>query len=106
MRMQAVWNGKVLAESDETIVVEGNHYFPPSSVAQAHFKHSDHHTTCHWKGVASYFDLEVDGQRNPNAAWYYPEPSQAAEKIRDYVGFWQGVRVVPAAEPEATTPGD
>jgi len=104
MRMLAVWNGSVLAESDETIVVEGNHYFPPASIQRDHFKSSDHHTTCHWKGVASYFDLEVDGQLNRNAAWYYPDPSQAAEKIKDYVGFWKGVRISPAGEAESVRP--
>lgn len=104
--MQAIWNGKVLAESDETIVVEGNHYFPPYSVVQAYFKPSDHHTTCHWKGVASYYDVEVDGMSNRNAAWYYPEPSQAAEKIKNYFGFWHGVRVVPGAEQEFARASD
>jgi uncharacterized protein (DUF427 family) len=100
MRMKAVWSGVVLAESDETIVVEGNHYFPPSSMDRAFFKPTDHHTVCHWKGVASYYDIEVEGRLNRNAAWTYPDPSPAAHKIKDYVGFWHGVRVVPATEQE------
>jgi len=106
MRMQAIWNGEVLAESDETIVVEGNHYFPPSSIIQAHFKPSDHHTVCSWKGLASYHHVEVDGKRNSNAAWYYPDPSQAADKIKGYVGFWHGVQVVPAGEREVARSED
>jgi uncharacterized protein (DUF427 family) len=91
--MKAVWNGVVLAESDETIVVEGNHYFPASSVSRQHFRVSDHHTTCPWKGQASYYDVVVGDQVNPNAAWYYPAASQAAKKIEGYVAFWRGVRV-------------
>jgi uncharacterized protein (DUF427 family) len=104
--MQAIWNGRVLADSDQTIVVEGNHYFPPASIVSSYFRPSDHHTVCHWKGVASYYDVDVEGRRNPDAAWYYPDPSRAAEKIKDYVGFWHGVQVVPAAdqEPPGTKP--
>lgn len=98
--MQAIWKGKVLADSDETVVVEGNHYFPPSAINRDHFKPSDHHTVCHWKGIASYHHVEVDGERNLNAAWYYPDPSPAAEKVRDCIGFWHGVRVVRAEESE------
>lgn len=90
---RAVWNATVLAESDETILVEGNHYFPPDTLRREYFRDSERHTVCHWKGVASYYDVEVDGQRNPAAAWYYPDPSTAAEPIKNYVGFWHGVRV-------------
>lgn len=98
--MQAIWSGEILAESDETIVVEGNHYFPPSSIVPTYFVPSDHHTVCHWKGVASYYDILVEGMRNPDAAWYYPDTSEAAAMIKDYVGFWHGVQVVPAPEQE------
>jgi uncharacterized protein (DUF427 family) len=90
---KAIWNGKVIAESDETIIVEGNHYFPPDSVDPAYLSSSEHHTTCHWKGVASYYDVAVDGQVNQNAAWYYPTPSDAAGQIKDYIAFWHGVKV-------------
>jgi uncharacterized protein (DUF427 family) len=91
--MKAVWNGKVLAESDETVVIEGNHYFPPESVNREYLRESDHHTRCPWKGLASYYDLVVDGEINENAAWYYPEPSEAAQEIKDHVAFWRGVEV-------------
>jgi len=90
---RAVWNGAVLAESDDTIVVEGNHYFPADSVDRTYFRDSDAHTVCYWKGVASYYDVEVEGQTNPRAAWYYPDPSDAAASIKDYVAFWRGVKV-------------
>ena len=90
---KAIWQDAVLAESDETVIVEGNHYFPVKSLAKEHFKPSDAHTSCHWKGLASYYDIEVDGQVNPNAAFYYPEPSPAAAQIKDHVAFWKGVRV-------------
>ena len=94
--MQARWNGVVLADSDQTIVVENNHYFPPQSLHQEYFKPSDSHSTCVWKGEASYYHIEVDGKVNEDAAWYYPEPSEAAAKlgIKDYVAFWRGVEVV------------
>ncbi len=95
MRMQAIWKDEVLAESDQTIVVEGNHYFPPQSINKALFKENDRHTVCPWKGLASYYDVEVDGQVNRSAAWFYPEPSEAAGHIRNYVAFWNGVRVQP-----------
>ncbi len=91
--MKAIWNGAVLAESDETVVVEGNHYFPPDAINRAYFAESDHHTRCPWKGLASYYTLEVEGQSNPNAAWYYPDPSDAAREIKDHVAFWKGVQV-------------
>lgn len=91
----ATWNGTVLAKSDDTIIVEGNHYFPPDSIAREHFVDSDTHTTCPWKGEASYFTVEVDGERNPDAAWYYPDPKDAASQIKDYVAFWKGVTIEP-----------
>jgi len=91
--MKATWNGAVLAESDRTVVVEGNHYFPPDSVRREYLKPSDTHTTCPWKGVASYYTVEVDGARNPDAAWYYPEPRPAASEIAGHVAFWKGVAV-------------
>jgi uncharacterized protein (DUF427 family) len=91
--MKAVWNGVVLAESNRTLVVEGNHYFPPDSIHTAYFKPSDTHTECGWKGTASYYTIEVDGKSNPDAAWYYQEPKEAAKQIAGYVAFWKGVTV-------------
>ena len=91
--VKATWNGVVLAESDATIIVEGNHYFPPEAVKREYFGDSTTHTTCPWKGKASYHHLEVNGQRNPDAAWYYPEPSAAAREIKDHIAFWKGVRI-------------
>jgi uncharacterized protein (DUF427 family) len=91
--MKAVWNGTVLAESDETVVVEGNHYFPPQSIKSEYFQGSGSKTTCPWKGRASYYDVVVNGDVNRNAAWYYPSPSQAANNIKGYIAFWHGVRV-------------
>ncbi len=91
--MRAIWQDAVLAESDDTIVVEGNHYFPPESVDRAHFRESLTHTTCPWKGQASYYDVVVAGEANKDAAWYYPEPKEAAVRIRNYVAFWRGVKV-------------
>lgn len=91
---KAIWNGAVLAESDETIIVEGNHYFPSETVNPDYLRSSDHQTTCFWKGVASYYDIEVNGQVNKNAAWYYPTPSGAAQSIRDRIAFWKGVQVI------------
>ncbi|MBC7243011.1 MAG: DUF427 domain-containing protein [Anaerolineae bacterium] len=92
--MKAIWNGTVIAESDTTIVVEGNHYFPPESVRREYLQPSDTHTTCPWKGVASYYHVVVGDQVNRDAAWYYPEPKPAASHIKDYVAFWRGVQVV------------
>lgn len=92
--MKAVWNGKVLAESDNTVVVEGNHYFPPESVREEFFRKSDTKTVCGWKGVASYYSVEVDGRTNADCAWYYPEPSDAAKQIKGFVAFWNGVKVI------------
>lgn len=93
MTVRAVWNGKVLAESGRTVVVEGNHYFPPEAVNREFFAPSQTHTTCPWKGEASYYTVQVDGAENADAAWYYPEPKQAAANIRDHIAFWRGVTV-------------
>jgi uncharacterized protein (DUF427 family) len=92
--MKAIWNGAVLAESDDTILVEGNHYFPAQALRREHFKPSDHHTICGWKGTASYYHVEVQGSVNENAAWYYPTPKEAAQQIAGRVAFWKGVQVV------------
>ena len=88
---KAVWHGAVLAESDKTVMVEGNHYFPPESAQRQYFEPNDEHTTCPWKGVASYYNVVVGGAVNRSAAWYYPEPKEAARQIRDHVAFWKGV---------------
>jgi len=90
---KAIWENTVLAESDRTIEVEGNQYFPPDAIRQEFLKRNDHHTTCPWKGRASYYDIEIDGKKNSSAAWYYPDPKPAAKEIKDYVAFWRGVRV-------------
>ena len=92
--MKAIWNGTTIADSDDTVVVEGNHYFPVTSIRCEHFHKSNTHTTCHWKGVASYYDIEVGGQINKDAAWYYPDPLEAAIQIKDRVAFWKGVQFV------------
>ncbi|HDO28043.1 MAG TPA: DUF427 domain-containing protein [Bacteroidetes bacterium] len=91
--MKAIWNGKVIAESDKTINIEGNQYFPPESVNKEYLSDSDTHTVCHWKGTASYYHVEADGKTNKNAAWFYPDPSSLAEKIKGYVAFWHGVKI-------------
>ena len=91
--VKAIFNGTVIASSDQTRMVEGNHYFPPDSLVSEHFADSDTHTVCGWKGTASYYHVEVDGQRSADAAWYYPSPKPAAAEIRDYVAFWRGVTV-------------
>jgi uncharacterized protein (DUF427 family) len=91
--LKATWNGVVLAESDDTIVIEGNHYFPPETLRREHFRPSATHTTCPWKGVASYYDVVVGSAVNADAAWYYPEPKDAAREIAGRVAFWRGVRV-------------
>jgi uncharacterized protein (DUF427 family) len=91
--MKAIWNGAVLAESDATVVVEDNHYFPPSSLKMEHFQPSATQTKCWWKGTASYYTVVVDGKQNPDAAWYYPEPKDAAKQIAGYIAFWKGVTV-------------
>jgi uncharacterized protein (DUF427 family) len=90
---RASWNGAILAESDRTIVVEGNHYFPPDALRREFFRDSTHHTTCGWKGEASYYDVAVGAQTNAQAAWYYPTPKEAAKQIAGYVAFWKGVKV-------------
>lgn len=91
---RAIWNDTVIAESDKTVVIEGNHYFPIEAIKKEYFKDSDTHTTCPWKGVASYYSLEVDGQTNKDAAWYYPKASELAKSIEGKVAFWKGVQVV------------
>ena len=91
--MKAIWNGKVVAESGETVVVENNHYFPPGSLKPEYFKDSDRHTVCPWKGTASYKDVVVDGKVIDGGAWYYPDPKPAAAEIRGYYAFWRGVKV-------------
>lgn len=90
---RAIWNDTVLAESDDTVVVDGNHYFPPDSIRREYFSESDHTSRCSWKGTANYYDLEVDGQRNDSAAWTYPKTKAAAKPIEGYVAFWRGVQV-------------
>lgn len=90
---KATWEGAVLAESDKTIELEGNRYFPPDAIRIEYFQPSEYHTTCGWKGIANYYDVVVNGQTNANAAWYYPDPKPAAKQIKDYVAFWRGVRV-------------
>jgi len=92
--VKAIWNGQVVAESDATVVVEGNHYFPPASIRREFFAASTTHTHCGWKGEASYYSLNVNGAVNPDAAWYYPAPKEAAKQIAGYVAFWRGVQVV------------
>ena len=94
-RFRATWHEAVLAESDQTVVVEGNHYFRPEDVKGEHLRPSASHTKCAWKGVASYYDVVVDGEVNRDAAWDYPEPSVAAERIKGRIAFWHGVRVEP-----------
>ncbi len=91
--MKAIWNDTILAESGQTVVVESNHYFPPDSIKSECFRKSDTHTTCPWKGEASYYDVVAGGKVNKDAAWYYPAPSEAAKEIKGYVAFWKGVQV-------------
>ena len=92
--VKAIWNKKIIAESNETKVIEGNHYFPPNSVKKEFLKSSSHKSVCPWKGDASYYNLEVDGKTNENAAWYYPSPKKEAEKIKDHIAFWNRVEIV------------
>ena len=92
---KAIWNGKTVAYSEQCEIVEGNQYFPPQSVKQEFLRPSETHTTCGWKGIASYYDVVVDGQVNKDAAWYYPDPKPAAGNIAGYVAFWKGVKVEP-----------
>ena len=91
--MKAVWNGQVVADSDKTVVVEGNHYFPPEAIKRDYFKASEQHTVCPWKGTASYYDVVVGGKTSEGGAWYYPEPKPAAAEIKGYIAFWRGVKV-------------
>ncbi|UCD60464.1 MAG: DUF427 domain-containing protein [Flavobacteriaceae bacterium] len=92
--MKAIWNNAIVAESDNTIVVENNHYFPAESIKKEYFKASTTHSTCPWKGVASYYTLEVNGKENKDAAWFYPEISELAKQIKGFVAFWKGVEIV------------
>jgi len=92
--MKAVWNGTVIAESPDTVVVDGNHYFPPASLKREHFAPSDRTSVCSWKGTAHYYDVVVDDKTNAGAAWFYPEPKSAAAEISGRVAFWRGVEVV------------
>ncbi len=104
--MRAVWNDAVVAESDDTVVVEGNHYFPRESLREEFFLGSAHHSACPWKGEASYLTLEVGGKQNRDAAWFYPAPYPAARQITDRVAFWKGVQVVtPSSAEEASSKG-
>ena len=91
--MKAIWNGQIIAESENTVVVEGNHYFQPGTIKNEFFKESTKQTGCPWKGTASYYNIEVDGNVNNDAAWHYPEPKEAAKEIKDHVAFWKGVEV-------------
>ncbi|WP_224483928.1 DUF427 domain-containing protein [Robertkochia aurantiaca] len=91
--MKAIWKDTVIAESDQTKVVENNHYFPPDSVNDTYLKESETTSTCPWKGKASYYHIEVDGDMNKDAAWYYPEPKDAAKEIKDHIAFWKGVKI-------------
>lgn len=101
---QAVWQGVVLARSADTVVVEGNHYFPADSVRTEYLEASRTHTVCPWKGLASYYSVTVDGVTNPDAAWFYPHPSPLARKVKGRVAFWKGVRVEPVPAPAAPGP--
>lgn len=91
--MKAIWNNTVIAESDNTLVVEGNHYFPDDSVKKEYLEESDHHSVCPWKGTASYYHLNVDGEINEDAVWYYPEPKHMAKDIKGRMAFWKGVEI-------------
>lgn len=93
--MKAIWKNVTLAESNKTIVIEGNHYFPPDSLNKEYFQESNTHTTCPWKGVASYYNIMVKEDVNKDAAWFYPESKEKAQEIKNYVAFWHGVEVVP-----------
>ncbi len=91
--MKAIWNDQVIAESNDTIVVENNHYFPAESIKKEFFSESKTNSVCHWKGTANYFSLNVDGKENKDAAWYYPETSELAKNIKGHIAFWKGVRI-------------
>jgi uncharacterized protein (DUF427 family) len=90
---KATWNGAVIAQSDKTVVIEGNHYFPPESLMKEYFIETETHSTCPWKGVASYYNIEVNGEVNEDAAWFYKQPGDLAKEIKDHVAFWNGVEV-------------
>ena len=92
--LKAVWNNTIIAESDDTVVIENNHYFPPSALKEEYFKDSDTHSVCPWKGTANYYTIVVDGNQNKDAAWYYPEVSELAKSIKGRVAFWKGVEVL------------
>ena len=91
--MKAVWNSTILADSDRTVIVEGNHYFPEESIRREYLQSSDTHTNCHWKGEASYYHVVVNGDVNKDAAWYYVDPSEAAKEIKGRIAFWKGVQI-------------
>jgi uncharacterized protein (DUF427 family) len=93
--MKAIWNNQIIAESEKTLQIEGNHYFPAEAINKEFFNPSDTHTTCPWKGVASYYHIEVDGKINKDAAWFYPDTKPAAREIKNHVAFWRGVEVKP-----------
>ena len=95
---RAEWNGQIIADTTDTIIVEGNHYFPEDSIQKKFYKPSSTHTTCHWKGEASYFTLDVNGKLNPDAAWFYPDPKEAAKQIKNRVAFWKGVQIITEVE--------
>lgn len=92
--MKAIWNGQIIAESDDTIVIEGNHYFPENAIKKEFFEPSEKHTVCPWKGTASYYDVVAGGETNKDAAWFYPDAKPEAENIKNYVAFWKGVEVI------------
>ncbi len=91
--MKAIWNDEIIAESNNTIILEGNHYFPEDSVRKEYLKESSTHTTCPWKGEASYYSIKINDSINEDAAWYYPQPSDLAKQIKNYIAFWKGVEV-------------
>lgn len=93
--MKAIWKGKIIAESDKTVVVEQNHYFPPESVKMEYLKKSGNTYKCHWKGIADYYNVAIGGEINPNAAWVYPEPTEPAKTIKGRFAFWKGVEIAP-----------
>ena len=91
--VKAIWNEQIIAESNNTIILEGNHYFPKKDIKQEFFTKTNHHTTCPWKGEASYYTITVKGKENKNAAWYYPSPSDDAKQIKDHIAFWNGITI-------------
>ena len=92
--MKAIWNNEIIAESDKTIIIENNHYFPENSVKKEFLENTNKHSTCPWKGEASYYNVIVNGKTNKNAAWYYPEPKEAAKEIKNHIAFWKGVEII------------